>query len=277
MPISEPTGRDRLDAGFDTLDVRLDDRDVARVVLNRPEKLNALSERLLAELTEAFDAFETMDRAGDGLTVRVVVVEGAGDDAFSAGADITEFGDHPYPHVDATWWDAFETVADYGAPIVAKIDGYCLGGAIELSLTFDFRLASERSTFGFPEIDLGMFPTGGGTQRLPRVMNRDRAKELMMTGERIDAATAKADGLLTHVHPDSAFDDAVEAFVDDLASKPPLALRATKETVEKTTELGLREGLDYERRTAIPIYESADYAEGVAAWAEDREPEWKGK
>lgn len=262
---------------YETLTVSIDDRGVAEVVLDRPDKQNALSETMLTELTAAFDTFEQLDLEGKGLTVRIVVVEGAGDDAFSAGADVTEFGDNPYPHVDATWWDAFETMAEYGAPIIAKIDGYCLGGAIELALVFDFRIASERSTFGFPEIDLGMFPTGGGTQRLPRVVGRDRAKELMMTGERIDTLTAATDGLLTQVYPSDEFEAELAAFVDNLASRPPLALRAIKETVDKTTELGLRDGLDFERRTAIPIYESADYAEGVSAWEEDRNPEWEGR
>ncbi|MFB6220924.1 MAG: enoyl-CoA hydratase/isomerase family protein [Halolamina sp.] len=261
---------------FETLRWSLEDG-VGRLVLDRPEKHNALSETVLSELTAAFEAFERRDRAADGLAVRVVVVEGAGDEAFSAGADISEFGDHGYPHVDATWWDAFETMADYGAPVVAKIDGYCLGGGVELALTFDFRIASARSTFGFPEVDIGMFPTGGGTQRLPRVVGRDRAKELLMTGERIDAETAEADGLLTAVHPTGSFDDEVAEFVDTLASKPPLALRAVKETVDKTAELNLSEGLDFERRTAVPVYESADYAEGLAAWDEDREPNWEGR
>lgn len=262
---------------YETIRVSVDGEGVARIELDRPEKHNAISGTMLEELRSAFRFFEHLDRGAEGLAVRLVVVEGAGDRAFSAGADVSEFGDHSYPHVDQTWWDSFQTIADYGAPIVGKIDGYCLGGGLELALTFDFRLASDRSTFGFPEIELGMFPTGGGTQRLPRVIGHDAAKGLMMTGDRIDAADAAEKGLVTAVHPVDEFESSVSDFVDRLSTRPPLALRAIKETVDKTTEVGLREGLEFERRTAIPIYNSEDYDEGVTAWEDDREPRWKGR
>lgn len=262
---------------YDTIQVSVNEDGVARVVLDRPGKHNAISTAMLEDLGAAFQWFDALDRSADGIAIRVVVVEGAGEQAFSAGADVSEFGEHSYPHVDQTWWDTFQDIAAFGAPIVGRIDGYCLGGGLELALLFDFRIASERSTFGFPEIELGMFPTGGGTQRLPRLIGRAAAKELMMLGDQIGSDAAKAMGFVTAVHPTDAFDAAVSDFVDRLAARPPLALRAIKETVDKTPELGLQQGLEFERRTAIPIYHSEDYREGVAAWNADRDPQWTGR
>ena len=170
-----------------------------------------------------------------------------------------------------------DAVASCSVPVVAKIDGYCVGGGLELALACDFRIASERSEFGFPEIDLGLVPNGGGTARLATLVGPSRTKELCMTGEFVDAARAATDGIVDRVYEADSLDDEVREFVDTLASKPPLAIRVVKEIVDETNELGLRDGLAYEHRASLPLYYTDDYEEGVAAFTEDREPEWQGR
>lgn len=267
---------------FETIRCDLDrDRGVGRVVLDRPDVLNAMDERTYDAVAAAFERFEVADREGDGVTVRAVVLRGAGEEAFSTGADVSGFGDtaeSSYPHVDRRWDRMMDAVAGFDAPVVAQIDGYCVGGGLELALACDFRLASERSELGFPEVDLGIFPSAvGTTQRLPRLVGASRAKELCMTGEFIPAEEAAADGLVDRVHPAAELDDAVDEFVGTLAGKPPLALRAIKDTVDRAAELPLSQGTEYEYRAYLPLLETEDYAEGAAAFEEDREPEWQGK
>lgn len=266
---------------FETIRWDLDrDRGVGRVVLDRPDVLNAMDERTYDAVAAAFERFEEADREGDGVTVRAVVLRGAGEEAFSTGADVSGFGDTAesrYPHVDRRWNRMMDAVAGFDAPVVAQVDGYCVGGGLELALACDFRLASERSEFGFPEVDIGLFPSGGGTQRLTPLVGPSRAKELCMTGAFVDGATAAADGLVDRCVPAADLDDEVEAFVDTLASKPPLSVRAVKDAVDRSLEVGLRQGLAYEHAAAIPLLETEDYREGVEAFEEGRDPEWAGR
>ena len=263
---------------FETIEWSLDeDSGIGRITLNRPDSLNALSATMLVEIAEAFERFEERDVAAEGVATRIVVVEGAGDRAFSAGADIEEFGDEAYPHVDRTWRRTFETVAEAQMPVVAKVDGYCVGGGLELALAFDFRIASDRSEFGFPEIELGIYPSGGGTQRLPRLVGPSRAKELCMTGEFVSGTQAAEEGLVDHVYPADELDAAVEEFAETVAGKPPLGVRAIKDTVDRSQELGLTQGIEYEYQASLPLAYTADYEAGVAAFGTDEEPEWEGR
>lgn len=253
------------------------DSGIATLTLNRPDKLNALSNGMLESIADAIERCRMRDDDAEGVTVCAVVIQGAGDRAFSAGYDVSQFESKTYPVEERAWRAATDALESYSAPVVAKIDGYCLGGGLELALACDFRFASERSELGFPEIDIGLFPSGGGTQRLQPLVGPARTKELCMTGERLDAGTALADGLLTDAVPAAELDEQVAAFVGELASKPPLAVRATKDVVNTTQGMSRSEGLDYELQAYQPLLWTDDHAEGVAAFEEDRDPEWTGR
>lgn len=250
---------------------------VGTVELDRPDAMNAISEAMLDELVEAFERFDDLDRGDDGVRLRVVRLEAAGTEAFSVGADIDEFGEVQYPHVDDDWHAAMDAVADCPAPVIAVIDGYCVGGGLELALACDFRVASHRSTFGFPEIDIGIVPNGGGTQRLAALVGPARTKELCMTGAFVDAATAVDDGFVTRATDADDLDAEATAFTERLAGKPPLAVRVVKDLADRSAEVGLRDGLAYEREASLPLYYTDDYEEGIAAFTADREPEWQGR
>lgn len=261
---------------FETIHWSLDDG-VGRIVLDRPDVLNAMSERTLVELERAFERFDEADAAGEGVTTRAVVISGAGDEAFSAGADIGEFGEVDYPLVDQQWQATMAAIAECPVPVIAKIDGYCIGGGLEMALACDFRFASTRSELGFSEIDLGLIPNGGGTARLVKTVGRSRAKELCITGEFLGGERALEDGLVDRVAPAEELDGVVETFVETVASKPPLAVRVVKEVTDHAEEVGLADALAYEHRASLPLYYTDDYEEGVAAFQEDREPEWTGR
>jgi len=256
-----------------------DDRGVGTIVLDRPESLNALSMQLREDLVHGLESMGELDegaRTGkQGVSVRAIVIEGRGETAFSAGADINEFSDiNPGVFDPGT---VFEAAEECPIPVVAKIDGYCLGGGLELALSCDFRIASQRSTIGQPEIDLGIIPGGGGTQRLAELVGPSRAKELCMTGEHIDAETGAEHGIINHVYPYDELDSAVEEFVDKLVNKPPLAIRAVKDVINMHQELGLREGRRYERRVIDTLRKTEDHAEGRKTFTEDGDPNWVGK
>jgi len=253
------------------------DSGVATLTFDRTEKLNAISDAMLEGIADAVESCREQDAEADGVTVRAVVLQAAGERAFSAGYDVSQFEAKTYPVEERAWRAATGAMESYGAPVVAKIDGYCLGGGLELALACDFRIASTRSEFGFPEVEIGLFPSGGGTQRLQPLVGPARTKELCMTGERFDAETALDDGILTDAVPADALDEQVAAFVSDLASIPPLAVRATKDVVNTTQGMSRAEGLDYELQAYQPLLRTDDHAEGVAAFEEERNPEWTGR
>lgn len=248
---------------------------IGTIILDRPDAMNSLSTQLKSDIVAGFDAFSDRDDEADGVAVRAVVVEGAGEKAFCAGADINEFQEVTPGVFEVV--EAIEAPDQFSAPVVAKIDGYCLGGGLELALSCDFRIASERSTVGQPEVDLGIIPGGGGTQRLAALVGPARAKYLCMSGTHLDAETAVADGILDAIYPADDLDESVEAFLAEITEKPPLAVRAVKDVVNVSQEVGLQEGFKYERRATNDLKNTDDHAESVAAFTEDREPEWQGK
>jgi len=264
---------------FETVQCRYDpDTGIGRIVLDRPDSLNAMTGRTLRELPEAIGIFDRLDREGEGVSVRAVVLSGAGDDAFSVGVDVDEIGEEQYPFTASSFREALFSVEEYGAPVIAAIDGYCVGGGLELALMCDFRVASERSELGFPEVDLGIFPSAvGTTQRLPDLVGHSRAKELCMTGEFLSGDEAAADGLVNDACPADELDGEVDALADRLASKAPLAVRAIKDAVDRSREVGLAQGTEYEYRAYLPLLHTEDYQEGLAAFDEDRDPAWQGK
>jgi enoyl-CoA hydratase / 3-hydroxyacyl-CoA dehydrogenase len=239
------------------------------VELNRPERMNALSADLLDEIDDLLTSIDVDE-------VRCVTFEGAGDRAFSAGADIGGFADAtPTDFMDVT--PTFETVNDFERPTVAKVDGYCLGAGLELALACDLRIATEGSEFGSPEIRLGLIPGGGGTQRLFRLLGETRAKELVFRGNRIDATRAEEWGLINRAVPDGAFESVVSEFVDDLLEGPPLGLKVAKKVVNEGGDASLDAALAMESQGFGLLMGTDDVREGTAAFREDRDPEFTGE
>jgi enoyl-CoA hydratase/carnithine racemase len=243
---------------------------VGRITLNRPDALNALSGTLRREFVEAFDALRQRDAAVDGVAVRAVVVSGAGD-AFSVGADVDEFVEGTDVLRPGMVYDA---ASRFPAPVIASIDGYCLGGGLVLALDCDVRFASERSEFGLPEVDLGISVSGEGLAALCDLVGPERAKRLAATGERVDATRAEQLGIIGETHPANDLSAAVDAFVETIAAKPPLAVRETFDIVDA---YGRGAGKHYERRADDRLRRSRDYAEAIAAFREDRDPEFEGR
>jgi len=251
------------------LNADLDDRGVLTVELDRPERLNALSRDLMEEIEHVLDHAPVDD-------VRCVVFEGAGDRAFSAGADVTGFAEtKPTEMMEVT--PVFVAVDDFPRPTIAKVRGYCLGGGLELALACDLRVATEDAQFGAPEIGLGLIPGGGGTQRLLRILGETRAKELVFRGNRIDADSAENWGLINRAVSEDDFEDTVAEFVDDLAGGPPIALKIAKQVMNDGRDVDLDAGLRLESQGFGLLFSTEDAREGTAAFAEDRDPEFTGE
>nr|WP_218144679.1 MULTISPECIES: enoyl-CoA hydratase-related protein [Halolamina] len=261
-------------ADCETVDAEVGDRgeDVATVTLRRPDARNALNAQLREELTAVIEAIPESD-------VRVVVLTGAEEaGAFAAGADVTELRERDAleqreaserPRV-------YEHVADCPFPVIARINGHALGGGCELIQACDVRIAHEDAKIGQPEINLGIMPGGGGTQRLPRLVGEGQAMRLILSGDLIDAAEAREIGLVDEVHGDD-LDDAVDDLAASMASNGPVALEFAKQSVQAASQLGLEDGLDYEAELFAQLFATADKDEGIDAFLEDREPEWRGE
>ena len=254
--------------------VLLDRRDrVAVITINRPEKRNALNIQTRAEGAAILDKL----RADD--SVRVVVITGAGDKAFIAGADIAEFAGRTAISQREIMIERglFNAVDTFPKPIIAMVNGYCLGGGCEVALACDIRVASETASFGQPEINLGIIPGGGGTQRLPRLVGEGKAMEMILTGEIIDAQTAFNVGLVNHVVPADQLEIKTMEIANRIAEKSPIALRLAKEAIKLASRSNLDEGLRREVDLFALCFSSEDKDEGVKAFLEKRKPVFKGK
>ena len=247
---------------------------VVTITLNRPEVHNAMNEQMRQELTRCFGDLATSDAA------RVVVVTGAGERAFSAGADIREFVE---PQVPVRFRESRKRVDFRQAmdrcpqPIIGAIRGYALGGGLELALACDIRIAGEDAQLGLTEVNLAIIPGGGGTQRLPRLIGRGRALEMILTGARIDAREAWRIGLVERVVPAADVLAAARELARTLAEKAPVALRYAKEAVVKGLELPLADGLRLENDLAALLRTTEDRVEGAKAFLEKRKPRFTGK
>jgi len=247
---------------------------VATITLNRPDVLNAQNNPMRLELVDAFSRLR-----GDG-AVRVIVVTGAGERAFSAGADIREFLEPPVP----TRFREERKRLDYRGemdrcpqPIIAAIRGYALGGGLELALACDIRIAAEDAQLGLTEINLGIIPGGGGTQRLPRLVGRGKALEMILTGARVPAAEALRIGLVERVVPAAALMKATQELARSIAEKAPIALRYAKEAVVSGLGLPLHDGLRLENDLSTLLRTTEDRVEGARAFVEKRKPKWSGR
>ena len=257
---------------YETLLLERRDR-VAIVTINRPDKRNALNIKTREE------GALVLEELGSDDTVGVVVFTGAGDKAFVAGADIAEFSGRTAltQREVMTGRSLFTAIDTFPKPVIAMINGYCLGGGCELALACDIRIASESASFGQPEINLGIIPGGGGTQRLTRLVGEGKAMELILTGEIIDAKTAFAIGLVNQVVPADQLQAKTMEIANRIADKSPIALRLAKEAVKLASRSNLDEGLRREVDLFALCFSSEDKDEGVRAFLEKRKPLFKGK
>jgi enoyl-CoA hydratase len=264
------TGYDMLD--LETLRIDVAGR-VATVTIDRPEKRNALNTQVRRELIMALDALE-----GDP-DIRVVVVTGAGDKAFVAGADIGEFASRTPIEQRAAMEGrrVFDVLAAFPRPTIASINGFALGGGCELAMACDLRIAARSARLGQPEVNLGILPGGGGTQRLPRLVGMGRAMRMVLTGELIGAEEAERIGLVDVVVDDTALRDQTRELADRIAGHSPVALKLIKEAVRAAAEMPLSAGLALERELFITAFASEDRVEGVAAFLEKRAPDFRGR
>ncbi|HEX8474266.1 MAG TPA: enoyl-CoA hydratase-related protein [Pyrinomonadaceae bacterium] len=246
---------------------------VAIVTINRPEKRNALNIQTRQEGALVLEELREDESVG------VVIFTGAGDKAFVAGADISEFaGRTALTQRDVmTARSLFTAIDTFQKPVIAMINGYCLGGGCELALACDLRIASDNASFGQPEINLGIIPGGGGTQRLTHLVGEGKAMELILTGDIIDAQTAYGIGLVNMVVPLADLEGKTMEIANRIATKSPIALRMAKEAVKTASRSTLDDGLRREIDLFALCFSSEDKDEGVRAFLEKRKPEFKGR
>jgi len=256
---------------YETLIVETPSEGVTLIRLNRPEALNALNSQLLGELSAALDAAEADE------DVRCLVLTGS-DRAFAAGADIKEMSDKTYAQMFATnfFGAAGQRLERFRKPIIAAVAGYALGGGCELAMLCDFIIAAETAKFGQPEINLGVMPGIGGTQRLPRAVGKSKAMDMVLTARMMDAAEAERAGLVSRVVPaDKLLEEALAAAAK-IAAQSPLAVMMNKELVNAAFETTLATGVAVERRLFHSLFAFDDQKEGMAAFIDKRKPQFKG-
>jgi 2-oxoglutaroyl-CoA hydrolase len=238
--------------------------------IDRQPKMNTMT---VAMRNEFPAMFQELDRDDD---VRVIVIRGAGGKAFSAGGDVAEFLTLAPADLEQ-WGDTLTWAERCRKPVIAAVDGFAMGAGLELALACDFRVATRRSEFAFPEIRLGMIPGSGGTQRALRLIGMTRGKLFMMTGQRIDAERAEAWGLITQCVPDDGLDVAVGALAHELADRAPLALRTLKMVLNRGAEAPLDTALELERKSYAWLRSTHDYEEGVRSFLDKRPPKFTGR
>ena len=255
--------------------VRIDYKDnFAWITIDRPKALNALNHQTLRELSEALDEINGRD------DVRCVLLTGAGAKAFIAGADIVEMGaleEKEALEFSEVGHVAADKLSNFPVPTIAVVAGFSLGGGNEMALACDFIIAGENAIFGQPEVDLGVIPGFGGTQRLARRVGAARASELIFTGRRIDAEEAQRIGLVVHIFSNETLVEEAEKIARKIASKGPVAIRLGKRALRVGMEMDLERGNEIERWAFSRCFDTADQKEGMGAFIEKRSPEFKGK
>jgi enoyl-CoA hydratase len=246
---------------------------VATITVNRPDKLNALGPEVRVGLAMALEELRHDE------DVRVGIITGAGEKAFIAGADIAEFkgksGVQGYHYIQTG--DIYSAVERFPKPIIAMINGFCLGGGCELAMACDIRIAGDKAKLGQPETNLGLIPGGGGTQRLPRLVGQGHAMRLIYTGETITAAAAAEIGLVDEVVPQDELEQRTMELAGKIAEKSPASLQAAKESIRAAWQMPLDAGLRFEKQWFGLLFSTADMHEGVTAFLEKRKAEFKGQ
>lgn len=263
------------ETSFEDLRIERPTTHVGAIVIDRPQRMNAISPTILAELPAAIDYLAEEDQ------VRVILLEGAGDRAFSAGADIQEmtavWGD-PLDAVDLSrrGQEAFAALEAANVPVIAAIQGYCLGGGMELATAADLRVAAEGATFSQPELDLGLLPGWGGTQRLPTLIGEGRAKEVILTADQYSAEEMADFGFVNKRFASENFTESAREFAAGIATGPPIAQRFVKESIHAGRR-NIDAGLQVESMSFAHLSRTDDFSEGVSAFIEDRDPEFEGQ
>ena len=257
--------------GYETLIVEVEDY-VATIRLNRPDALNALNARLMSELAHA------VTEADRNSAVRCILLTGS-EKAFAAGADVKEMAALSY--VDVFSADFFaqdaDTIARVRKPVIAAVAGYCLGGGCELAMMCDFIIAADTAKFGQPEINLGIVAGMGGTQRLTRAIGKSKAMDMNLTGRFMDAAEAERSGLVSRIVPAAQLRDEALKAAAKIAEKSAVIAMTVKESVNRALETTLREGLLFERRAFHAAFSTEDQKEGMAAFLEKRQPQFRDR
>jgi len=245
---------------------------IATVQLDRPEVLNALNEKLMDELVAALEGLD------DDPEIRCIVLTGS-EKAFAAGADIKEsfVEATPASMLAQDLTSRWERVRKIRTPIIAAVSGYCLGGGCELAMTCDIIVASETARFGQPEVNIGIIPGAGGTQRLTRAVGKYRANDIILTGRMVKADEAKAIGLAAQVYPAATWLDDAKALARTIAEKPPIAVRLATEAIDLAWNSTLDAGLEFERKAFYLLFSTEDKKEGVDAFVNKRKAVFKGK
>src|SRR5579864_316297 len=247
------------------------DERIGIATLNRPKELNALNIHLVGELA---DALEDFDRDEE---IRCIVITGAGEKAFAAGADIKEMSDKSPIDMLLGGFEAWKRIRNIQKPLIAAVGGYALGGGCELAMHCDMIVASENARFGQPEINLGIIPGAGGTQRLARTLGKYRTMEIVLTGAQITAEEMADLGLVNRVVPKGEHLNEAMKLAQTVAAQPPIAVRLAKESVLAAFETSLEEGLALERKNFFLLFSTDDMREGMQAFMEKRKAEFQGR
>jgi enoyl-CoA hydratase len=247
------------------------DEQVGIVTLNRPKELNALSTTVIAEVASALSAFDSDE------SIRCMVITGAGDKAFAAGADIKEMAGKSPIDMMLGGFESWQTLRRLHKPLIAAVGGYALGGGCELALHCDLIVASENARFGQPEINLGIIPGAGGTQRLARTLGKFLTMEMILTGKQFTAQEMAGHGLVNRVVPRGEHLSEALKLAKELSTKAPIAVRLAKEAVQAAFETSLSEGLEIERRNFFLLFATEDMHEGMQAFIEKRPADFQGR
>ena len=244
---------------------------IGRITLNRPDAMNALNSTLMTELIDALRGFDDDEKIG------AIVIAGS-EKVFAAGADISEMAEmSAVEMLTSSFVELFDGIREIKKPIIAAVSGYALGGGCELAMACDMIVASEKAKFGQPEVNLGVIPGAGGTQRLTHAVGKALAMEMVLNNRTLSAQEALEFGLVNYVVPVEDYLDKAMQLAKRISVRAPLALRQAKDAVNKAYELSLTEGLEFERRAFYFLFATEDQKEGMQAFKEKRSAEWQGK
>jgi enoyl-CoA hydratase/3-hydroxyacyl-CoA dehydrogenase len=248
---------------------------IAWLILNRPDKLNTINEELTLQLQQTLAKVE-LDKE-----IRVLIITGSGDKAFSGGADLSVFMSGVTPqyaqYIAQKGHEILAMIDRLSQPVIAAINGYAYGGGCEIALACDFRLSTKRAKIGLTEVNLGLIPAWGGTQRMPRIIGLAKAREAIMFGKQYTADEALEIGLVDYVFPNASFEKDVRTFAKALAEQAPIAVKLVKQCLNYGTQVPLEIGLAYEAQAFAKTFTTKDIFEGITAFLQKRKPDYKGE